>query len=96
LQLRGAPDAARKSHNHRGFFCESDALRPFAKLSLGGVGHELSINILKENCEITEGQKSYSHSAKGNVTAPKPATGRRFQAKVEMRGCSGTQTPATA
>jgi GNAT superfamily N-acetyltransferase len=60
LQLRGASDAARKPYYHRGFFFESDTLRPFTKLSLGGVGHELSITILVKNREITEGQKSRS------------------------------------
>jgi hypothetical protein len=58
LQLRGASDAARKPYYHRGFLFESDTLRSFAKLSLGGVGHELSINIPLNDCEITEGQKS--------------------------------------
>jgi hypothetical protein len=55
LQLRGAPDATRKPHYHRGFLFEADALRPFAKFSLGGVGHELSINMFMKDCEITEG-----------------------------------------
>lgn len=45
LQVRAASDAARKPYYHRGFFFESNTLRPFAKLSLGGVGHKLSINI---------------------------------------------------
>lgn len=57
LQLRRASDAARKPYYHRGFLFESYTLRAFAKLSLGGVGHELSINILLKDCEITEGQK---------------------------------------
>jgi hypothetical protein len=58
LQLRGASDTARKPYHHRGFLFESDALRPFAKFSLGGVGHESSISIFLKKCEITEGQKS--------------------------------------
>src|SRR5436305_11128383 len=85
LQLRGASDAAGKPYHHRGFLFESDTLRPFTKLSLGGVGHELSINIFAKKCEITEGQKSCQHSAKIDVTTLKAATDRRFQAKAKMR-----------
>jgi hypothetical protein len=48
LQLRGASDAARKPNYYRGLFFKSDTLRPFAKLSLGGVGHELSISVHQE------------------------------------------------
>jgi hypothetical protein len=58
LQLRGASDAARKPYHYRGLLFESDTLRSFAKLSLGGVRHKLSITILVKNREITEGQKS--------------------------------------
>jgi hypothetical protein len=86
LQLRGASDTARKPYYHRGFFFESNALRPFAKLSLGGVGHELSITIFVKNREITEGPKSYEHSAKIDVMAMKPAPVGQFKAKAKALG----------
>jgi hypothetical protein len=86
LQLRGASDAAGKPYHHRGFFFESDTLRPFTKLSLGGVGHELSITILMKNREITEGQKSYQHSAKIDVIAPKASLDGQFAAKAKVCG----------
>jgi hypothetical protein len=86
LQLRGASDAAGKPYHHGGFLFESDTLRPFTKLSLGGVGHKLSITILMKNREITEGQKSYQHSAKIDVIALKPALVGQFAVKAKIRG----------
>lgn len=86
LQLRGAPDAARKPNHHRGFFFESDALRPFAKFSLGGVGHELSIKVFWRKREITEGQKICQHLAKFNMIAPKPALDGEFKARAKSHG----------
>ena len=49
FQLRGASDSTGKSDYHRGFLFESNTLRAFAELSLGGIGHELSMNIFPEN-----------------------------------------------
>jgi hypothetical protein len=49
LQLRRASDVSGKSDHNRSFLFQADALGAFAKFSLGGVGHELSISIQREN-----------------------------------------------